>query len=89
VTCCQYISGAGTDLVAFDVGSKATLRGETNSFFLKVAHDFSGFVETAGNLFGVLEFGEFRANQSENNGLVLGKSSKRLKVTSARGIVYN
>ena len=70
------------------MGCETTLGRKTDTLFLGILEDFSGFVDATCDLLGILKVCDFGTNQSENNGLVLGQISQRLEIASSRSIIY-
>jgi len=73
--------------IAFNVGSKSALRRNTDTFLLQISKDFSCFVDTPGDLLGILEFSEFGADQAKDDRLVFGKVSQGFKVARTGSII--
>jgi hypothetical protein len=68
--------------------SKTTLRGKAYAALLGISEDLSSFLDATDNLFRILELRHLGADQSENNGLVLGQVSQGLEISGSRCIIY-
>jgi hypothetical protein len=78
-----------TDFVAFDMGCKSALWGQTDALLVWVVEDTCCFINATCDLLWILELGEFTANQAEDNGLMLGEMSQRFKVASPGSVICN